>query len=318
MTGQGETETRRQGEKDHPVALSPGHLVTVSPGLRVALPYLALLAGVLAMGMSAIFVKWANAPGPVNGFYRMVIAIAIFALPVSRQIKRDAPFSPRHLWLAALGGLFFALDLAFWNTSILITSAANATLLGNTSVMWVSLGAVVLFKERLRPAFWGGLLLALFGIAIIFGQDYLIHPTLSWGDLLAIIAGFFYGMFFLAAERARDKLSSFVAWWVSSAVSALTLLAVSLALGMSLTGYPMTMWLNVIGLALVTQVLGLLSVNYALGHLPASIVSPSLLGQPLVTAIIAVPLLGQSLGAVQIVGGLLALVGILIVHRSKG
>ncbi len=269
------------------------------------------------MGMSAIFIKWANAPGPVNGFYRMTIAIAILALPVSWQAKRQAPFSPRHLWLAAFGGLFFALDLAFWNTSILITSAANATLLGNSSVLWVSLGAMIFFKERLRPAFWGGLLLALFGILIIFGQDYVTHPTLGYGDLLAIVAGFFYGAFFLVAERARDKLSSFIAWWVSSAASALSLLAISLAFGMPLTGYPITMWLSVIGLALITQVLGLLSVNYALGHLPASLVSPSLLGQPVVTAIIAVPLLGQPLGAVQMVGGLLALVGILIVHRSK-
>jgi drug/metabolite transporter (DMT)-like permease len=68
----------------------------------------------------------------------------------------------------------------------------------------------------------------------------------------------------------------------------------------------------------VTQVAGWLSINYALGHLPASLVSPTLLGQPVITAIAAVPLLGQLLSATQIVGGLTVLAGIYMVHRSKG
>jgi drug/metabolite transporter (DMT)-like permease len=118
-------------------------------------PYFALFFGLTAMGSSAIFVKWAEAPGSVFGFYRMAIAIAICAIPFSLQIKRAGPVSQRHLWLAVLGGLFLALDLWLWNSAVLITSAANATLFGNTSVIWVSLGALILFKERLRPAFWG-------------------------------------------------------------------------------------------------------------------------------------------------------------------
>ncbi len=305
-----DTETSGPGEKSD-------HLVPQSHTLLAALPYLALVLGILSMGMSAIFVKWANVPGAVNGFYRMGIAAIIFVVPFGVQTKKQMPFSMRHVWLAALGGLFFAGDLALWNQSILITSAANATLLGNSSVLWVSLGAMILFKERLRPAFWSGLILALFGIAIVFGQDLLTHPSLGIGDLMSIGAGVFYGGFFLVAERARDKLSSFVAWWISSAVSAAGLLSISLALGMPLWGFPTQAWLSILGLALVTQVLGLLSVNYALGHLSASLVSPSLLGQPVVTAILAVFLLGQPISMVQIIGGALTIGGILIVHWSK-
>ena len=282
------------------------------------LPYVVLAFGVLATGMSGIFVKWADAPGTVNGFYRMLIAISLFAIPVRMQAKRAAPFSRRHLWLAALGGIFFALDLAFWNNAVLITSAANATLFGNTSVIWVSIGAMVLFKEKLRPAFWGGLLLAMVGVLVILGQDFIIHPSLGYGDLMSILAGFFYSIFFLAAERARDKLSAFIAWWVSSLASAIVLLAISLALQLPMFGYPMHTYLSILGLAIITQVGGYLSVNYALGHLPSSVVSPTLLGQPVVTAIVGIPLLGQGISAVQIVGGMLVLGGILIVHKNKG
>jgi len=134
------------------------------------LPYLALGIGVVGLGLAAIFVKWANAPGPVSGFYRVTIAALVLALPFGVEARRRAPLSYRHVALALLAGLFFAGDLAAWNTSILITSAANATLLANTSPLWVGLGALWLFKERLRPAFWGGLLLAMLGAMVILGR----------------------------------------------------------------------------------------------------------------------------------------------------
>jgi drug/metabolite transporter (DMT)-like permease len=308
------------------------------------LPYLALVAGIIGLGFSGIFVRWANAPGAVSGFYRVAIALAVMTLPALHQARAEAArrapapgsaagaglgrpaaptapagalFSRRHLALAALSGLLFAGDLAAWNTSILMTSAANSTLLANTSPLWVGLGALLLFRERLRGMFWGGLLLAMGGAAVILGQDYLTHPTLGAGDLLALLAGFFYGGYFLAMQRAREALSPLVAWWVSAATSALGLLVLAMALGQPLTGYPPATWLNLAAVALVTQVGAYVSISYALGHLPASLVAPTLLGQPVLTALLAVPLLGEPLDWVQVAGGALVLSGIYIVHRAR-
>ncbi|MCL4393520.1 MAG: DMT family transporter [Chloroflexi bacterium] len=281
------------------------------------LPYLALFSGLAVIGFSAIFVKWANAPGPVTGFYRMAIAAAVTAIPFGVQAKRGSRARPRHLFFAVLAGLFFAGDLATWNTAILITNAANATLFGNTSPLWVGMGALILFKERLRPMFWGGVLLAMFGAAVILGQDFLIHPMLGTGDLLGLLSGFFYGMFFLATERARGGLRSLLVWWISSAVATVALFTLTLLFRQTLTGYPAVTYFSVVALALIVQVLGWLCITYAVGHLPASIVSPTLLGQPVITAIVAVPLLGQSLSQTQVLGGLVVLGGILLVHHSK-
>jgi drug/metabolite transporter (DMT)-like permease len=104
---------------------------------------------------------------------------------------------------------------------------------------------------------------------------------------------------------------------VAAVSSAVALLAFSLILQQPLWGYSLTTYLSLIALALVTQVGGYISINYALGHLPASVVSPTLLGQPVLTALLAVPLLGEALTAAQIVGGLAVLAGIAIVHRAK-
>ena len=297
-----------------------GRIAPAQPGLPTTVPvfaYLALIFSVVAMGSSAIFVKWADAPGSVFGFYRMVVAIIISTVPASLQTRRSTAASPRHLWLAILAGLFLALDLWVWNNAALVTSAANATLFGNTSVFWVVLGATVLFHEKPSTVFWGGLLLALIGVFVILGQDFLIHPTLGFGDLMALLGGFFYGVFILATAHARERLNAFIAWWVSSLVSALALLIITLVLQLPLFGYPMQTYLSVLGAALLIQIGGYLAVNYVLGYLPASIVSPTLLAQPVVAAIFAVLLLGQPITATQAIGGTLMLVGIFIIHRTN-
>lgn len=295
----------------------PGTLAKEREHPSVLLPYLALAFGVLAIGSSGILVKWANVPGTVNGFFRMGIAAAVVALPFAINARREAPLSRFHIGIAILAGLFFAGDLATWNTAVLMTSAANATLFGNTSPLWVGIGAMLLFKERLRPAFWGGLALAMVGVMIILGEDVLTHPTLGIGDLLGLLAGFFYGIFFLAAERARDRLSSLSAWWISAVSSALALLVASVLLGHPLFGYSMSAYANLVVLALVIQVGGWLAINYALGHLRASLVAPTLLAQPVLTALLGVPLLNEPLTPAQILGGAIVIAGILIVHKTR-
>lgn len=248
----------------------------------------------------------------------MAIAAAVMAIPFRFELRRAAAsLSTRHVQIAVVSGLFFACDLATWNTAVLMTNAANATLFGNTAPLWVGIGALVLFKEKLRPLFWGGMLLAMFGVAVILGQDFLVHPTLGAGDLIGLASGFFYGMFFLTAERARDRLSSLASWWISAAVCTVALLALSLIFRQPLLGYPVETYYNLIALALIVQVGGWSAINYALGHLPASVVSPTLLAQPVITAILAVPLLNQPLELIQIIGGLLVLLGISVVHRSN-
>jgi drug/metabolite transporter (DMT)-like permease len=62
--------------------------------------------------------------------------------------------------------------------------------------------------------------------------------------------------------------------------------------------------------------IGYLSISYALGHLPARVVSPTLIGQPLMTTILAVPLLGEIPTGLQLTGGLIALAGIYIINQS--
>jgi drug/metabolite transporter (DMT)-like permease len=290
--------------------------------------YLALAIGIVCIGFSAIFTKWAAMPGGSSAFYRVAIATVALFIPYALYEARrrgdirgdvDSPrkLTRRVLWGTALAGIFFALDLALWNTSLLYTSAANSTLLGNTSTLWVSLGAVILFGASLTRRFWLGMVIALVGAAIIVGPDIYTHPDLGWGDLLAVGSSLFYAGYILATGRVRRGIGTLPFMWLSCAVGTIFLFGYVLVMGQPLWGFSLNQWLALLGLALISHVLGWLAINYALGHLPAPLTAVSLLSQPVITAIIAVPLLSEELSLYQIGGGLLVLFGIYIVNRRR-
>lgn len=290
--------------------------------------YGALALGVLCIGFSAIFTKWANMPGSVSAFYRVLIATAALTIPyllyVYRRRQREkllgveqrAPRIGRALLgVTVLAGLFFALDLVFWNSALRITSAANATLLGNLSTVWVSLGALLLFHESLKRRFWLGMVIALLGTAIIMGRDVFAHPDLGWGDLLSVGSSTFYAGYLLTTNRARRRMGTMPFMWISSVASTIMLLAYVLVMGEKLTGFSAEQWWSLVALGLVSHALGWMAINYSLGHLPAPIASVSLLSQPVITALLAVPLLAEALSVYQLIGGALVLAGIYIVNR---
>jgi drug/metabolite transporter (DMT)-like permease len=94
------------------------------------------------------------------------------------------------------------------------------------------------------------------------------------------------------------------------------LLTVNLALGRPLSGFPLPTYLAFLGAGLFSQVIGYFSVSYALGKLPAAIVAPTMVAQPVITALLAVPLASEHLSLAQWLGGLVTLLGIYLVNRG--
>ncbi|MCS6964834.1 MAG: DMT family transporter, partial [Thermoflexus sp.] len=267
--------------------------------------YLALALGILCISSSAIFVKWAAVPGPASAFYRLLFA-GIVMLP-AWLARRPAKVSTGDLRWILMAGLFFALDLALWNTALLKTSAASATLLANAAPLWVGLGAWLFFRERWGGGFWLGMGLAFLGIGVVFGGDLGRHLHLGAGDLLAVLASLFYAAYLLSTQRIRERTDVFTLMALSMVVGSIFLYGLCRAMGVPLTCYSKRAWLALLGLGLIAQAGGWLAINEALGHLRASLVSVSLLAQPVLTALLAIPLLGESLSLEQIVGGLLVL-----------
>ena len=284
-------------------------------GARALPPYLALIAGILCIAWSAIFVRWTDIPGSASAFYRMLVP-AVILLPTA-PFDRDTRLNGRMIWIIALGGLFFALDLALYNTSILKTSAANATLLGNNTPIVVGLISWLLFRKKPGSGFWLGLLLAVGGSVVIVWADLGRHVRFGVGDLMALGAAVCFAVYLLATERVRNSIGTLAFLRLAMVSSTLALLLINLMLGISLRmPHGRTLW-AILGLGLISQLGGYLALTYALGHLPATITSISLLTQGPLTAAMAAVLLGEPLSLPQIVGGALVLSGVGLAHRQR-
>jgi drug/metabolite transporter (DMT)-like permease len=280
-------------------------------------PYLALTVGVFALTFSSFFIRWAQAPGPVTSFYRMAIATLALAPIFLRRAGALRKINKRWLLLPVLAGAFTACDHSLWSTAIHDTTVANATLMNNTAPLWVALFAWLVFRERLRGIFWLGLALTMAGATIVLGDNLLRHPSLSRGDLLAVVSGIFYAAYFLTTQRGRSFLDTLPYIWIVGLSASVALLGITQSYGMPLTGYSAQTYLAFLGAGLFSQVVGYFAVDYALGHLPASIVAPSMIAQPVITSLLAIPLLGEALQTGTWLGGIITLAGIYLVNRSR-
>ncbi len=290
---------------------------TSQPKQAPILPYIALGVAAFALSLSAMFARWADAPGPVTAMYRLGLAsVILFPFFIHNQNKRKT-LNRKNLIFPVLAGLFTSFDFGVWFSSLDYTTAANAALLGNTSPLWVALAAWLLLRRRLKSRFWLGLALAVGGASLVIGTDFFLHPKIGMGDLLATSAGIFYAGYFLFTEKSRNSLDPISHMWVVTISGTLGLVVINTVLGHALAGYSRQTWLVFIATAIVSQILGYISMTYALGHLPAQVVSATMVLSPVMTTLLAVPLLGEIPTTTQWLGGAIALAGILVVNLSN-
>ena len=122
--------------------------------IAAAFPYIALVAGILALSISAMFIRWAKAPGPITGFYRVFFAVLILAPFFVARIYKNQNLTAKNIIFPILGGIASGCDLGLWTSSLSYTTASNATLIGNTAPLWVALVGLIWFQEKLQRDFW--------------------------------------------------------------------------------------------------------------------------------------------------------------------
>jgi drug/metabolite transporter (DMT)-like permease len=138
-----------------------------------------------------------------------------------------------------------------------------------------------------------------------------------FGALLGSAAGFFYGAFQLISQSGRKLLDTLSYLFISTFSSAIVLLVLMLIYQYPFAGYDKNTILIFIVYGIGVQVTGWFLVNFSQGHLPASIVAPTLLGQPLVTAFLAIILLHEHLTVWHITGGMVIIAGIYLIHFTR-
>jgi drug/metabolite transporter (DMT)-like permease len=245
--------------------------------------FAALIVSNLFLALGPWMVRLSDVGPVAAGFWRLALAIPLLLL-----LARSS--AGGRLWpgwslaaMIAIGGLFFAADLAAWHYGIVRTKLANATLFGNASSFVFAIYGFFLVRRLPGGVQAGSLVLAAVGAAMLMGSSYELSPDHFRGDLFALLAGIFYFFYLVTVDRARKTLAPMPVLALATATGALPLLLFALLLGEQVMPGD---WLPVILLSLGSQVIGQGLLVYAMGHLSPVVVGLGLLTQPAVTALV--------------------------------
>lgn len=283
-------------------------------------PHLILVVGVLAVSTASTFIRLAQAdiPSLAVAAWRLTLASVILA-PITLATRRAElrALSRREWLLAGLGGVVLAGHFAAWITSLALTSVAASVVLVTTSPLFVGLITHLFFHEPLAPRTWGGMALALAGSVIIGLDDVGVGVHGLTGDLLALVGALAAGVYFLIGRRLRARLSLLAYVFPVYAIAAAVLMLVALVARVPLTGYAPSTWLWLLLLALIPQIVGHSSLNWALRHLPVTFVSLSVLAEPIGSTLLAWWVLAEPPTWVAVLGGMLVLAGLFVARRPR-
>ncbi|NLZ95002.1 MAG: DMT family transporter [Bacteroidales bacterium] len=277
---------------------------------------IALLIGVLSISLFPVIVAMKLTSGLTSAFYRMAIAATglLSYVAITRSLKVP---SVRVALLAALCGILFAADIAFWNLSIQLTTATQGTLLTNLAPIWVGVIAFLFLKNKPRSSFWFGTLFAMAGIAVFIGVDIFLSLSFDQGFIMGIFSGFFYALYILLSKEVLNKMEVVSFITISSVSSALFLLIINIVAAQPLWGFSTYAWISLLIQGLVSQLLAWLLISYATKRMRATRLSLSLLSQVVFASILAWFFLGEVITIEKAIGGVLILVGIAITFYEK-
>lgn len=277
-----------------------------------------VMIGLVAVSFASILIRWCEAPALAIAFYRLLLASLFFAIFAGKSALREWQALPRAaLRIGVLSGIALAAHFATWITSLFYTSVASSTVLVSTAPIFVALGTRFILREPTRPALFAGIVVAIIGAITITATDAGGGHN-SWrGDLLALGGAIAGSIYFLAGRHLRRQLSTPAYVMVSYSVGALTAWLSAVLLQTPLAGFSGQIFGMFVLIALIPQVIGHTSFNWALKHLSAPTVSVLLLGEPIGASLLAYLLLGERLGGWTIFGGVMTLVGVGIVLLTE-
>lgn len=299
-------------------------------------PHLVLFIGILAVSTAAIFIRLAQAEAPSLVVAALRLTFAAVLLTPWVLITRRAELRSlraRDGAILVLSGFFLALHFASWITSLEYTSVASSVVLVTTTPLWVAIASPILLREKPEPSLFIGLVLALFGSILAgmaencgwvpgtgltcdFGGSLLQGGSLI-GNGLALLGAMLAAAYLMIGRRMRSRIDMGVYIWVVYGSAAVFLLLGVLAWGLPLGGYAPRFYVFALLLALIPQIIGHSTYNWALAYLPATFVSISLLGEPIGTILLAYFILREKPTLLEVVGGVLILCGIYMASRSR-
>ena len=283
--------------------------------------FVAVIAGAVAIGTAAIFMRLSDVTPTAAAFWRVTLALPLLFIwmqldPATRAAKADTE-APKWLWPSVIVGFWFAADLFLWHWSVDTTTVANATLLANMATVFTAVAGFLFLGQRFKSRFVVGLVCSVFGAIVLVGQNASLNPDYLLGDILGLLTAVAYAGYIIFGANARATLTTPVIMFGSALTTALFLLPPALLEDGNFFPAELVNWLPLLGLAWFAHVLGQSLIIYGLAHVPATLGSVTLLIQPVISAILAWWIFAEALGLGHLVGATFIFTGIWLARAGS-
>ncbi len=278
-------------------------------------PKASLLVGIICISFSPIFVRLGDASPIVSAFYRIFLAWVVLApyCIIGKKLK----IAKKDLLIAILGGVIFGADIAIWNISLMKISATISTLVANLAPVWVGLLSYIILRKKSGRNFWIGTAVAIIGMVTLVGFNSLIRLQFNIGLVYALIASFFYAVYIMITKGILRNISTVTFMFYNMLGASIFMLIICGIRQDNMLHFSTPTWLYLVGVGLICQLTGWITINYAINHLEATKVSIALLSQTVIAGFWAMLFLGEKLDLNEIIGSVVVLGGIAITFFRK-
>lgn len=281
-----------------------------------------LFVGVLAISTGSILIRLATTEAEVQGLgFSLVMAAArltfaaLLLLPSLPKIQWQN-LQPGAILFACLAGVTLTFHFAAWITSLSYTSIAASTTLVTTNPIWVALFSWIWLKERPTKLTTLGILIALGGgilIGVADSNPGVSNPNPTLGNILALIGAITASLYLMLGREAQKRgfrLGGYIT--VAYSLAAILLLPLPQFLNTSYLGYPKIVYLYLFLMAILPQLVGHTSLNWALNYISPTLVSLVTLCEPIGASILGYIVFQEIPSFLVIIGAIIILSGVAI------
>ncbi len=256
-----------------------------------------VIIAVFCGGASGPIAAIISSPALMIGFGRLTIALPFFAVPVlmkpeKRQMLRE--LDKEKFFTTMATGAFLFLHFFCWFTAVKYTNVSAGAVLASFHPLVVLALTIFVYKKKVPGKAIIAILIALAAGAYLMCSDLsAFSDGRTIGNVLALLAGIFMGIYFAVGGRVRSKMDGqvyvmlvFFWCWVCFGVACLIT-------GTRLTGYAATDYLGIVALAFVCQIGSHAVWNLCMGHVDPLYVSAWESMDPVASTILAVIIASQ-------------------------
>ncbi|MEB3210382.1 MAG: DMT family transporter [Leptolyngbyaceae bacterium] len=288
-----------------------------------------LTVGVLCISTSAILVRLALDTGAEAGVGLSLVLAAsrlcfasLVLIPTWKKVYTTS-HQREALIYSAIAGILLAIHFASWITSLAFTSIAASTTLVTTNPIWVALISWLWLRERPSPRTLLGIAITITGsiiVSLVGSASSSIGENPLLGNGLALVGSWSFSLYFLlgrAAQRRNLSLHHHAA--IAYTIAAVVLLPIPLLTGHAYGDYPAEVYGYAALMALIPQLIGHTTLNWAVNHIPPTLVTLTILLEPIGASLLGylafqeVPTVNVWIGAIIIIAG----VAIAVLGKSR-